>query len=125
MTPLCRECFSPAFRRTRCRRPTLSTRRISSPTARGLSMLVGADQAVPVRVPELPVAPLWVQLRQRLALRALDHARQLAGQRRVDRHGAHPFVVVPIELSTGGHLDLETRALEMLRPFLDRQRLDV
>src|SRR5450759_4866177 len=125
MTPLCRECRSPALRRTRCRRPTLSTRRIRSPTASGLSILVGADEAVPVSVPQLSLPPLRVQLCQRVALRRLDDAGQLAGEGRVDRHVAHPFVVVPIKLAKRRDLELEACALEVRPPLLECQRPDM
>ena len=54
---------------------------------------------------------------QRLALRRLDHAGQLVGQRRLDRHVPHPLVVVPVQLADGRDLDLEARALEALAPI--------
>src|SRR6266576_1750229 len=61
---------------------------------RAHSWFVGTDQRVPVGVPELAVATLGVQLLPCLARGGFDDRRQLPRELRVDRHVAHPFLVV-------------------------------
>src|SRR6267378_959240 len=147
MTPEWSECRSPALRRTRWRRPALSMRTMSSPAAsargsltpRSLTLsplgrgdsplpslrLMGADQAVPVRMKQLAAPAFWMQLIPRLSLRRLDYGRQLRGQLRGDSHRLHPFGVVPVELARPGRFHLETGCFELRAPLVDRKRQHV
>src|SRR5207249_4234049 len=114
---------------TRCLRPTLSTRRMTSPSAKGFiapgarsvpSWLVGADQRVPVGVEQPAVATLGVQLGAGLAARRLDDRRELGRQPGRDPHVAHPLLVVPVELTWLCHLHLEAGTLQRRHPLVDR-----
>src|SRR5437660_797243 len=149
MKPEWIEWRSPAFNRTRCRRPTLSTRTITSPSVRSAigsptpplrrcappphewggasspTRFVCSDQGVPVRVPQLSLPPLRVQLDPGLPLRRLDHLCQLGGKLRSDAHVAHPVLVAPVELARLCGLDLEAGSLQLRHPLLQREREDV
>src|SRR5258708_28438360 len=139
------ECCSPGLRRTRWRRPTLSTRRTSSPGTRGRFTpppalratspasgeeifsfwFFGADEAVPVRVPQLAVAALGVQLRARLPFGRLDDRGELRRELGFDLLVLHPAFEVPVELAGAGDLDLEAGAFDRFGPFLQRQAEDM
>src|SRR6266576_2325709 len=146
MSPVWIECFSPTRSRTRWRLPTLSIRRITSPSVMGLSepppglrpaspaigeaknssiRFVGSDERVPVRVEELAVPPLRVKLLAGYPLGRLDDRGKLGGHLGTDRHVAHPLLVVPVELLRLGRLDFESRSLELGHPLFDGEGEDV
>src|SRR2546427_10523597 len=60
------------------------------------SGLAGADQAVPVRVPQLSIAPLRMQLGTSLSVRCLDQRGQVGGELGLNLHVAHPVLEIPV-----------------------------
>src|SRR5260370_17498628 len=83
---------------------------------------MGPDQAVPVRVPQLAIAALGMELDPGLALGLFDQLRQLRGQLGADALVAHPLLVVPVQLARVGGLDLEAGPPELRHPPRDPAR---